>query len=108
MERGGSVDLTASTTTSLVAAGDIPAAEALARLLQDGLPASRITMSSDGHASLPHFDASGELISIEVAPLSSLRDRGQVRVGAAADLLFLDPGTLAVSMTFACGRHHLF
>ncbi len=138
--RGGSVDLTTSTTPSLVVAGDIPAGLALARLLQEGLPAARITMSSDGHASLPHFDASGELISIDVAPLSSLhaalvdavqgqgvpfaaaletvtqtpaalwglRDKGRIRIGAAADLLVLDPDTLAVSMTFACGRHFRF
>ena len=138
--RGGSVDITTSTTPSLVAAGDIPAGVALAQLLHAGLPAARITMSSDGHASLPHYDADGELLSIDVAPLSSLhaalldavqahgvplataletvtqtpaalwglRDRGQIRVGAVADLLVLDPVTLAVVMTFACGRQHRF
>jgi len=137
---GGSVDLTASTTPSLIAAGDIPAGRALAHLLDQGLPAARITMSSDGHASLPHFDAAGELLSIDVAPLDSLhaavveavqvhgvslpnalgtvtrtpaalwglREKGQVRVGAAADLLVLDPGTLAVVMTFAGGRAYRF
>ena len=46
VERGGSVDITASTTDALVAAGDIRAGDALARLLQQGLPVSRITMSS--------------------------------------------------------------
>lgn len=140
VQRGGSIDLTTSTTPSLVAAGDIPAGVALARLLQQGLPAARITMSSDGHASLPHYDSAGELLAIDVAPLSSLhaalvnavqahgvplataletvtqtpaalwglRDRGQIRVGAAADLLVLDPGSLAVLMTFACGRDYRF
>jgi len=97
-------------------------------------------MSSDGHASLPHYDSSGELLAIDIAPLSSLhaaqveavlthgvpmataletvtqtpaalwglRDRGQIRVGAASDLLVLDSGTLAVQLNFACGRHYLF
>ena len=136
VERGGSVDITASTTDALVAAGDIRAGDALARLLQQGLPASRITMSSDGHASLPHFDAAGALLAIDVAPLDSLHGalveavlthgvpfttvletvtrspaalwglpaKGQVRLGADADLLVLEPGTLAVAMTFAGGH----
>lgn len=133
---GGSVDLTASTTPELVAAGDIPAARALASLLAQGMPASRITMSSDGHASLPDFDEDGVLRGLSVAPLGSLMlavreavnthgiplatvletvtrtpariwglpDKGQVKVGAAADLLVLAPGTLALRATFAGGR----
>lgn len=133
---GGSVDLTASTTPELVAAGDIPAARALASLLAQGVPASRITMSSDGHASLPDFDEDGVLRGLAVAPLGSLMlavreavdthgiplatvletvtrtpariwglpDKGQVKVGAAADLLVLAPGTLALRATFAGGR----
>jgi len=137
---GGSVDLTASTTPELVAAGDIPAAQALASLLARGVPSSRITMSSDGHASLPDFDADGVLRGLAVAPLGSLMavvreavdthgiplasvldtvtrtpariwglpDKGQVRVGAAADLLVLAPGTLALRATFAGGRLFAF
>jgi len=70
--RGGSVDLTASTTPALVEAGDVPAAQALARLLAAGVDPARITLSSDGQASLPDFDAGGELRGIEAASVASL------------------------------------
>jgi beta-aspartyl-dipeptidase (metallo-type) len=70
--RGGYVDLTTSTTPALIAAGEVPAAEALARLLAAKVPADRITLSSDGQASLPHFDSAGRLLSLEVAPIASL------------------------------------
>jgi len=72
IERGGSVDLTASTTPALISAGDIPAARALAGLLAEGLPVSRISISSDAQGSLPHFDAQGRLLQLEAAPVSSL------------------------------------
>lgn len=71
-QAGGTVDLTTSTTSELLAAGEVPAADALLRLRRDGVAASRITLSSDGQASLPHFDADGRLLSVEVAPIASL------------------------------------
>ena len=49
-----------------------------------------------------------ETLTQTPAALWGLRDRGQVRVGAAADPVVLDPAMLAVSMTFACGRYHRF
>jgi beta-aspartyl-dipeptidase (metallo-type) len=70
--QGGYVDLTTSTTPDLIAAGEVPAAEALARLLAAGVAADRVTLSSDGQASLPDFDADGRLRSLEVAPIGSL------------------------------------
>jgi len=70
--RGGSVDLTTSTTAALVAAGDVPAALALAELLAAGVPVESISLSSDGQASLPHFDAHGRLLDLQVAPMHSL------------------------------------
>lgn len=69
---GGAVDLTTSTTPELTRAGDVPAAEAAARLLAAGIDSTRITLSSDGQASLPHFDADGTLRSLGVAPIASL------------------------------------
>jgi beta-aspartyl-dipeptidase (metallo-type) len=69
---GGSVDLTTSTTPGFIAAGEVPAAEALAQLLAAGVPLARITLSSDGQASLPQFDAEGRLLALDVAPIASL------------------------------------
>lgn len=70
--RGGSIDLTTSTSPDLLAAGEVPAAQALADLLAQGVPVSRISLSSDGQASLPHFDADGRLLSLEIADIGSL------------------------------------
>jgi beta-aspartyl-dipeptidase (metallo-type) len=136
MHAGGYVDLTTSTTPELVTAGDIPADAALARLLADGADPARITLSSDGQASLPDFAPDGTLRALGVAPIGSLlravrdavrshrlplesalaaatanparvwglRRKGTLRVGADADLLLLEPGTLALRATVASGR----
>jgi len=71
---GGTVDLTTSTTPGLIADGEVPAAEAMARLLAAGVPLERITLSSDGQASLPQFDPDGRLLALDVAPIASLLD----------------------------------
>ena len=70
--RGGSVDITTSTSVDLLNAGEVAAAQALAHLLESGLPVSRITLSSDGQASLPNFDAQGRLLGMAVADVGSL------------------------------------
>ena len=74
IEAGGYADLTTSTTAALLEAGEVPAARALARMLEAGLPVERITLSSDGQASLPHFGADGRLIDLQVASVGSLLD----------------------------------
>lgn len=138
--RGGSIDITTSTTPDLLAAGDIPAPTALQQLVARGVPVSRISMSSDGQASLPHYNASGALLAIEVAPIRSLheavvaavldlglpltdvlttvtrtpagiwglRNKGEIRVNADADMVLLDPGSLRVRMTIAHGHVHRY
>ena len=138
LARGGSLDLTTSTTPALLASGDLPAASVLAQLLGDGASPAQITMSSDGQASLPLFDDAGGLLDIQAAPIASLFDamrhavlqhgvdfeaalttvtrtpatvwglgrKGEVRVDADADLLLLEPDSLAVRSTFARGRVH--
>ncbi len=70
--RGGSVDLTTSTSAELLDAGEVPAAQALAELLRAGVPVAQISLSSDGQASLPHFDADGRLLGLDVAQIGSL------------------------------------
>ncbi|GLQ33620.1 beta-aspartyl-peptidase [Litoribrevibacter albus] len=69
---GGYLDLTASTTPEILAAGEVKCAEALAQLLEAGVPASQITFSSDGFASLPDFDEAGRLRGLKVGTLTSL------------------------------------
>ncbi|PIQ36455.1 MAG: beta-aspartyl-peptidase [Lysobacterales bacterium CG17_big_fil_post_rev_8_21_14_2_50_64_11] len=137
--RGGSIDLTTSTTAALTASGDVVAAQALHWLFANGVPLAQISMSSDGQASLPHFDAEGELLDLEVARVGSLletvrsavielhcafadtittvtrspaeiwglRSKGQLRVGADADVLLLDPAQIEPVALIAGGRLHL-
>jgi len=69
---GGYIDMTTSTNAQFIAEGEIPAADAVAYCLENGVPASHITMSSDGNASLPVFDDRGELVGLEVGKVSSL------------------------------------
>ncbi len=134
--RGGNVDLTTSTTPDFIDAGEVPASLALAELLAAGVSIERISMSSDGQASLPLFDAQGQLMSSGVASLSTLSEslreavqqhgialetalssitkspanswglkhKGRIEVGADADVLLLDPGTLIPLTTIARGR----
>ena len=72
--RGGNIDLTTSTTPDFIVAGEVPAALALKELLVAGVAVERISMSSDGQASLPLFDTRGQLISMGIASLSSLSE----------------------------------
>ncbi|MFP8965563.1 beta-aspartyl-peptidase [Pokkaliibacter sp. CJK22405] len=70
-QRGGYVDFTTS-TGGLMKWGEVSCAEGLQRLLQEGVPVSQITFSSDGQASLPIFDAEGQVVGIGVGEISSL------------------------------------
>jgi beta-aspartyl-dipeptidase (metallo-type) len=64
--QGGFADITVSTTEELVAAGDIPALDALAIALQAGAPADRLTFSSDAGGSLPVY-RDGKLVGLQSA-----------------------------------------
>ena len=69
---GGTIDFTTSTTDYDLAHGELAAAEALAYCLEKGVADSQLTMSSDGHASLPIYDAHNNLVGFEVGQESSL------------------------------------
>ncbi len=71
---GGTIDFTASTTEYDLAHGELAAAEALAYCLNEGVPPHQLTMSSDGHASLPIFDEHNNLLGLEVGKERSLLD----------------------------------
>lgn len=71
---GGYVDLTTSTVPQLLAQGEVKASEGLARLLKAGVPAERITFTSDGQGSLPDFDAEGRLVGLSVGRVTSLHE----------------------------------
>ena len=70
-ETGAWVDITVSTTPELIAAGDIPALDALRRLLSAGAPAAHITFSSDAGGSLPVF-VNGQLRGLTAASPGSM------------------------------------
>lgn len=69
---GGWVDLTTSSFPDLLEDGERLAADALLELLAAGVPAARITFSSDANASLPRFDGEGRLIEMRCGQIASL------------------------------------
>jgi beta-aspartyl-dipeptidase (metallo-type) len=68
---GGFADFTASTTPELIAAGEVPAPEALRQAVEAGAPAARLTFSSDAGGSLPRYE-NGRLVGLDVAGPGSL------------------------------------
>lgn len=70
--QGGAIDLTTSTTPDILASGEIKCSRALKLLIDRRVPLERVSFSSDGQASLPLFDAKGELSGLKVGNLASL------------------------------------
>lgn len=71
---GGVIDMTTSTNEQFIEEGEIPAADAIAYCLTNGVTARHLSMSSDGNASLPVFDDNGMLVGLEVGKVGSLFD----------------------------------
>jgi len=71
-KQGGRIDFTTSTTPQIIAQGEIPAAQALAMAIEQGIDIEQLTMSSDGNASLPIFDEKGILVDLQVGLVKSL------------------------------------
>lgn len=70
--QGGFVDFTTSTTKQFIEEGEVSAAKALKRMIDRGIPAERITFSSDGQGSLPQFDSAGRMTGLGIGSVSSL------------------------------------
>ncbi|MEQ9464670.1 MAG: beta-aspartyl-peptidase [Haliea sp.] len=63
---GATIDFTASTTPEFIAAGEVPALDALLQALEAGVDPACITLSSDAGGSLPLYRA-GELCGLQQA-----------------------------------------
>lgn len=64
---GGYLDITTSVSPELGMRKSVKASEAVKYLIKEGVPVSRITMSSDGNGSLPVFDERGNLVKLDIA-----------------------------------------
>jgi beta-aspartyl-dipeptidase (metallo-type) len=73
--QGGTIDFTASTTPEILAGGEVLCAQALKVALDAGADENRITLSTDGHASLPVFNEQGRLTSLKCGSMSSLHEQ---------------------------------
>ncbi len=71
-KKGGYIDLTTSSSPSSFEFGEIKCSKALKYFLENDGDITRISFSSDGHASLPEFDSKGQLKSIDIGLESSL------------------------------------
>lgn len=69
---GGYIDFTTSTVPQFLEEGETGGASALRICLESGVPADRITFSSDGQGSMPSFDRNGEMTGFHVGTCASL------------------------------------
>jgi beta-aspartyl-dipeptidase (metallo-type) len=83
---GGFIDLTA-TSGPLGETGDLTAGAGLKRCLERGVPAERITFSSDGQGSLPVFNERQEMVRMDVGQVSDLyrEVRDAIRAGVPVE-----------------------
>jgi len=71
-KKGGWVDFTTSTIPKFLEEGEVKCSAGLRRMLEAGVSIRQITFTSDGQASLPDFDAAGELIGLRIGSVSSM------------------------------------
>lgn len=69
---GGHVDVTTSTTPLFLEEGEVKCSRALKRFLDAGIPADRISFSSDGQGSLPDFDEKGNFKGLSIGRSGSV------------------------------------
>ncbi len=91
---GGIIDFTATDSTG-GEADIITAAQAISYCLEQGVCHDRLTMSSDGHGSLPIFDGKGNVSGLRVAKLTWLHNEVKNLVNAGIPLdVALQPVTV--------------
>ena len=71
-KKGGNIDFTTSTIPQFLEEGEVKCSMGLKRALVAGVPVERITFTSDGQASLPAFNASGEFEGLQIGSVASL------------------------------------
>ena len=86
---GGYVDLTTSTTPQFLDEGEVECGRALSELLAAGVPARRISFSSDGHGSMPFFDEAGDFAGLTIGRVTSIFETFRSTV-KNYDILFED------------------
>lgn len=69
---GGYVDFTTSTTQQFLNDGEVKCSSALRMMLNKGIPASRISFSSDGQGSMPLFTSSGQYLGLTIGKVTSI------------------------------------
>lgn len=70
-KRGGVVDLTSSIYPADKDCPEVKASSAVSIMLENGVPDTNITMSSDGFGSSPVFDRGGKLVKLGIGSVSS-------------------------------------
>ncbi|TFB08319.1 beta-aspartyl-peptidase [Candidatus Atribacteria bacterium MT.SAG.1] len=69
---GGYIDLTAGASGEEKSSKHIKPGETIKRLLKNGVPLEKITISTDGNGSLPKFNEKKEFVGMRIASVSSL------------------------------------
>ncbi|HDK26162.1 MAG TPA: beta-aspartyl-peptidase [Candidatus Atribacteria bacterium] len=69
---GGYVDLTTVVPAEGKSSGTIKSSKAVKRLVENGVPIEKVTISTDGNGSMPKFNEKKEITGMAVASVSSL------------------------------------
>jgi beta-aspartyl-dipeptidase (metallo-type) len=85
---GGIIDFTTSSDPIFWEGGEVKASKALKICLDRGVPAERITFTSDGQGSLPAFNEKKELVGLRVGSCSTLFE--EVRAAVLEDKVSLE------------------
>ncbi len=71
-KKGGFIDLTTSTSKEFIEDRDNKCSKDLKKLLDENVPITNITFTSDGQGSLPQFDEKGRFIGLGIGKVTSL------------------------------------